>query len=247
MIPHGFRMIQMHRSFTKIHAALRNRQIDGRISETVFTLEGIVRADRRKLLASYKPKISAMEEMLPDGGVRLSLSIGSDPAAHPGNNSFLSSHLNDALAVGFKLMRCPRLAGFVNSDIREEWYAKTSVVSTDIANKFGEVGRKIEAAGAGIAWIKSIGAIHAKCGEHWSEGLANAPTSKDNEIASAVAEWADGDMVSTHVAYQNHWICTRDVAKGAGANSVFSAANRAWLERDYGVKFISPEELGNLV
>jgi hypothetical protein len=54
-------------------------------------------------------------------------------------------------------------------------------------------------------------------------------------------------MVSAHVAYQNHYICTRDAAKAAGSNSVFSPANRVWLERDYGVKFISPVELGNLV
>jgi hypothetical protein len=237
----------MHGSFKKIHEALRNGQIEGRISETIFTLEGIARADRKNLLGGYKSEIKVVEEVLPDGQIHVGLSIGPDLAAHPGNNSFLSSHLNDALAVGFKLMHCHRLAGFINPDIQNEYYAPTPIPTSDIANTFGEIGRKIEAAGAGIAWVKAIGAAHAKSSEHWSQGLANAPSSEDTAIASAVAEWADGDMVSAHVAYQNHYICTRDAAKAAGTNSVFSSVNRVWLEKDYGVKIISPEQLGSLV
>lgn len=237
----------MHASFTKIHRALCGVQIEGRLSETVFTLEGIARADRKNMLSAYKPKIGITEEVLPDGRIHLGLSIGPDLTAHPGNNSYLSSHLNDALALGFKLMHCHRVAGFINPDIKTEWYAQTPIPTIDVANKFGEVGRKIEAAGAGIAWVKSIGTANAQSAEHWPQGLANAPSTEDKTIASAVAEWADGDMVSAHVAYQNHYICTRDTAKAAGSNSVFSPSNRVWLERDYGVKFVSPVELANLV
>jgi len=39
----------------------------------------------------------------------------------------------------------------------------------------------------------------------------------------------------------------QDTAKAAGSNSVFSSANRVWLERDYDVKFVSPVELEKLV
>jgi hypothetical protein len=234
-------------SFTRIHAALKNGQIEGRLSETVFTLEGISRSDRKKILSGYKPKIEINPDVLPDGTIHLSCSIGPDMSAHPGNNSFLSSHLTDALGLGFKLMRCHRVAGIINQDLKQEWFVQASIPTTEVANKFGEVVRKIEAAGAGIAWVKAIGRANANTDEHWSKGLANAPATKDKEIASAVAEWADGDMVSAHVAYKNHYICTRDSAKAAGQNSVFSQANRTWLNRDYGVEFISPDELANLV
>ncbi len=237
----------MHASFQKVHDALRNGDIEGRISETIFTLESIARADRKNLLGGYKPKISVIEDVLPDGQIRIGISIGPDANAHPGNNPYLSSHLTDALALGFKLMHCHRVAGLVNPDIKKELYASTTIPTSDIANKFGEVGRRIEAAGAGIAWVKAIGAVHAKPAEHWSNGLANAPSTEDRAIASAVAEWADADMVSAHVAYQNHYICTRDTAKAAGENSVFSTKNRLWLEKDYDVKFISPEQLENIV
>lgn len=237
----------MHASFTKIYGALHGGQLKGYLSETVFTLEGIARTDRKILLSAYKPKVYISDETHTDGRIHLGLSVGPDLTAHPGNNSYLSSHLNDALALGFKLMHCHRVAGFINSDIKPEWYAQTPTPTTDVANRFGEVGRKIEAAGAGIAWVKSIGTSNAQSAEHWTQGLANAPTTEDLTIASAVAEWADGDMVAAHVAYQNHYICTRDTAKAAGSNSVFSPPNRAWLERDYGVKFVTPEELANLV
>ena len=185
--------------------------------------------------------------MLPGGTIRLGLSIGPDQTAHPGNNSYLNSHLKDARDLGFKLMQCPRLAGIVNPDIRDEWYIQTSLSSSSIRNKFGEVSRKIEDAGAGIAWVKVIGTKYAHSSENWLEGLGNAPSSEDKPIASAVAEWADADTVAAHVAYGNHYICTRDMAKSAGQKSVFSPANRIWLERDYQVKFISPEDLGNLM
>lgn len=237
----------MHASFTKIHGALRSGQIEGRLSETVLTLEGIARADRKNLLSTYESKTDITDKVLPDGRLHLRFSIGPDLTAHPGNNSYLSSHLNDALALGFKLMHCYRVAGLINPDVKAEWYAQTPIPTADIANKFGEVGRKIEAAGAGMAWVKSIGAANAQSAEHWSRGLANAPSTDDTRIASAVAEWADGDMVSAHVAYQNYYICTRDAAKAAGSNSVFSPSNRVWLERDYGVKFVSPVDLANLV
>lgn len=245
--PGRFPKDPMHASFQKIHDALSRGDIEGRISETIFTLEGIARANRKNLLGGYKPKIAITEEVLQDGQIHIGLSIGPDAAAHPGNNPYLSSHLTDALALAFKLMHCYRMAGLVNPDIKSEWYASTLIQKSDIASKFGEVSRRIEKAGAGIAWIKAIATTHAKSTEHWSKGLANAPSTEDQDIASAVAEWADGDMVAAHVAYQNHYICTRDTAKAAGENSVCSASNRLWLEKDYGVKLISPEQLGDLI
>lgn len=246
--PSRFPNDSMHLAFTKINEALRLGRIEGRLSETIFTLEGIARLDRKSLLGSYKPRVNvSAEEVLSDGSMRIGLNIGPDRSAHPGNNSYLSSHLRDALTLGFKLMRCPRVAGIVNPDIEEEWYVQSSSLSSDMANKFGEVGQRIEAAGAGIAWIKAIGNRYAGPSEHWTDGLANAPATEQKNIASAVAEWADADTVSAHVAYGNHYICTRDAAKAAGQNSVFSFSNRVWLVKEYGVKFISPDELATLV
>ncbi|WPG39210.1 hypothetical protein [Variovorax sp. EBFNA2] len=227
-------------ALVKINAALKSGAIVGVLCETVFTLEGIARADRKNFLVAYRPKVKITEEELPDGTIKLGLSLGPERSAHPGNNSYLSSHLTDALAVGFKLMRCPRVAGVQNVDLKDEWFYPTS---NEYANRFGEVGRRLEGAGAGIAVIKAIGNKYAAPNEPWFEGLARAPASEDGPIAKAVAEWADADSVAAHVANGNALFCTNDAAVAAGVASTFAAPNRQWLEVDYGVKFVSPSEL----
>jgi hypothetical protein len=229
-----------HAAFVSINAALNTKKIQGVLCETVFTLEGIARANRKNFLVTYRPKAKITEEELPDGTIKIGFSLGPDKVAHPGNNSFLASHLTDALAVGFKLMRCPRIAGIHNSDLKDEWFVATS---NEYANKFGEVGRRIEAAGAGIALIKAIGNKYTAPTEPWFEGLARSPAIEDSAIAKAVAEWADADSVAAHVANGNAFFCTNDLAVAAGIASTFSAPNRQWLEADYNVKFVSPSEL----
>ena len=172
------------------------------------------------------------------------LEIGSDERAHLGNNSFLNNHLRDALELGFQIMSCPKVAGLKNQDLNKEDFLP---ITTDIADLFGEVVRKVEAAGGRIAWFKNISRRYADFPEKWQDGLKNIPDNSRGEIADAVAEWADGDMVCAHVAYGNHYICTRDSAQKAGKDSVFSTENRDWLEREYSVKFITPEELAVLL
>lgn len=227
-------------AFVRINAALKSGMIRGVLCETVFTLEGIARADRKNFFVSYRPKAKVTEEELPDGTIKLGFSLGPDNSAHPGNNSYLSSHLADALAVGFKLMRCPRVAGVQNSDLKDEWFNPTL---HEYANKFGEVARRLESAGAGIALIKTIGNKYASPTEPWFEGLTKAPSSEDTAIAKAVAEWADADSVAAHVANGNTYFCTNDIAVAAGTASTFSASNRQWLEAEYGVQFRSPTAL----
>lgn len=233
-----------HAAFVSIHSALKTSRLQGVLCETVFTLEGIARADRKNFLMAYRPKVKSTEEELPDGTIKLGLSLGPEVSAHPGNNSYLNSHLQDALAVGFKLMRCPRVAGIQNNDLRDEWFLSTS---NEYANKFGEVVRRLEAAGAGIAPIKAIGNKYASPTEPWFEGLAKATATEESAIAKAVAEWADADSVAAHVAVGGAFFCTNDVAVAAGSASTFSASNRQWLATDYGVKFVTPTELAGHV
>jgi len=231
-----------HAALLKINAALKSGKVFGVLCETVFTLEGIAREDRKSFLASYRPKVKISEEDLPNGTIKLEFSLGSETSAHPGNNPYLSSHLADALAVGFKLMRCPRVAGVQNSDLKVEWFQPAS---HDYANRFGEVVRRLESKGAGVALIKAIGNKYASPTEPWFAGLANAPTNEDAAIAKAVAEWADADSVAAHVANGNAYFCTNDTAVAAGVASTFSPANRQWLETDHGVEFVTPTELAS--
>jgi hypothetical protein len=238
--PSRFPKDPMHAALSQINAAIRAGRIQGRLCETIFTLEAIPKIGRRAFLANYRMKIEHEEVVQPNGMIQIKMKMGPDTGAHPGNNPYLDSHLTDALGIGFRLMRCPRIAGVVNPDLKEEWFASNP---KDWNEKFGEVGRKIESCGAGLAVLKEIGKKFAAPGENWIKGLAKAPSTEDELIASAVAEWADGDTIAAHVAYENHYFCTRDLAKAAGSDSVFSSANRSWIEKDYGVQFVTPDEL----
>jgi hypothetical protein len=239
--PSRFPNDSMHAAVSRIYAAILAGGVQGRLSETIFTLETIRRVDRRTFFGSYKPEIGVEESELANGTIRLQFTIGPNPSAHPGNNPYLTSHLSDALAAGFRLMRCPQVGSVMNPDLNPEWLV--SGRNPDWANKFGEVGRKLESLGVGRARITAIGSRFAPAGAYWTQGLAMAPATEDKGIASAIAEWADGDTVSAHVAYENHYLCTRDVGKGSIDNSVFSKAHRAWLERDYGIAFVTPDDL----
>lgn len=230
--------------FRQIHDAIAQGKIGAYLSETVFTLEAVKKSGRHQFLAGYKPKISFEETVRPDGSLALSVGIGPDPNAHPGNNPYLSKHWADAEKIGFKILHCARIATAKNPDLKPEWFVPAT---HDIAERFGAIGRDIEAQGCGLSQLKAIGQKYAPSNRPWHAGISAAPDSEETPIAKAVAEWADGDAVSAHYAYKNDYVCTRDVAKAAGSNSVFSAANRKWLEQRYGVKFITPEELARLV
>lgn len=99
-----------------------------------------------------------------------------------------------------------------------------------------EEGRK-----AGFYHIKSIGEKYNH--QDWRNGIKIAPHSENIKIEDAFAEWADGDSIASHIAYGNDYFCTRDEGKSAGSNSIFSERNREWLREEYGVKFVTPEEI----
>ena len=74
------------------------------LCETIFTLEAIQKRDRKNFFSEYKPHVNATEES--NGrGIKLSMSIGPDSNAHPGNNSFLEKHLRDAIEIGFQIIK----------------------------------------------------------------------------------------------------------------------------------------------
>ena len=97
-----------------------------------------------------------------------------------------------------------------------------------------------------MAILKQIGAQllvdHGQTGP-WYMGLTLTNDQQEKTlIAKAGAEWADGDTAAAHIAHQNQLFCTRDKAVSAG-KSIFDADNRAWLEREFGFKFVTPSQL----
>ncbi|MDY0300019.1 MAG: hypothetical protein RBQ99_00355 [Trichlorobacter sp.] len=230
--------------FQKISEAISTGKINAYLAETTFTLEAFKKTDRQSSLASYSPKIEFTTDEMPNGVIKVGFKIDPDKGAHPGNNSYLSEYLAKAIPLGFKILHCPRIGGFKNPDIQDEYFARQTEAETHDRNELaGEVSRAIEARNAGVSHIKKIGAQYSPDPKDWLKGIRAAPDSEEKAIAKAFSEWVDGDSVAVHVGYKNTHYCTRDQGKNAGQGSVLAKSNREWLEQTYGVVFVTPEEL----
>lgn len=232
-----------------IHAALRRGCIKGFLSETVATLEGIQKTRRGPYFASMEPECDVKEEKLPDGIIKLGIVVKPNDCLHPGLHPILIKWLNSASALGIKFMHAPRigvprpselLRGVYDVEAGENQAAKRQ-------SSFDKLAREIERRGAGIAVVKNIGTqINTRLGlaKPWFVSLDRPKDAQEeNRIKKAIAEWADGDTVAAHYAYDNEYLCSEDIGQSAGTHTIFDATNRTWLETAYGLKFITLSEL----
>lgn len=226
----------------RIRKATQEGLILSCIAETLFTLEAIKRKKRKQFLERYNPKIKIHEQELPDGTIKACIAIVPDTVRNLDNNKVLEICLEKARGLGFKILRCPRIAGIVNKGIKDEYYLKDELATIEQRQKVSaECLRKIEQRGCGCAHIMKIGKTYNS--SSWFDGIKKAPGSINEQLAKAVAEWADGDSICAHVAYKNQYFCSKDFGKKSGSDSILSDQNRKWLTKEYGVKFVTPNEL----
>lgn len=231
--------------FKKIRQAIIDKKIEAFLSETVFTIEAIRRVERQDYFSSRKPKIETKEKATDDGKISLSFSIGPEKGIDFNDRPILKKYFDEAIKLGFKIARLPRIAGMVNEDIEHIRYKQEGEELSKYHDKVFEVAQKIEDSGAGMSQIEAIGKLYDTT--NWMKGLKKVPETEINKIAKAAAEWADGDSVAISVALSCNFFCTRDQAKGAGSKSVLSINNLTWLKNDYGFETILPENLAKLI
>lgn len=210
--------------YEAIRAAIEDGRVAPFTAETVVTLEAVQRGYRREFLTDH---------------------FSNKPPAHPGMHAILEQYVRDAAKLGFRLLDCPRFGGVDRpSGIDPALFAVEDASSVvERKKRFTTCVRDIENHDAGIAWVKRIG---EKYRDFWLQGLIFAPPSEDTIIAKAVGEWADGDAIAAHHAYIHDYFCTYDTgtkSSPTGIPSVLHATNRSWLAANYGVVFVTPEDL----
>jgi hypothetical protein len=232
--------------FKKINQAIIAKKLEPFLSETVFTIEAIRKIERQNFFSSTEAKIDIKEKEGTNGSISVSFTIGPNEkdAIDFNERPILKRYFDEAVKLGFKIARFPRVGGLVNPEVDALRFKQEEEDLSKYLEKVFEVGRKVEESGAGIAQIKEIGKQYGD--PVWMKGLKNAPESDRNKIAKAAAEWADGDSVAISVALGCDYFCTRDQAKGAGSKSVLSQQNLTWLNSEYGFKTITPEDLAKL-
>jgi len=150
-----------------------------------------------------------------------------------------------SLELGLRILSAPRVGGTPIEVLESELYAKDVNPSTRL-DRYEAIAAAIEARGLGFARVlkvaRSLGHDAGSPGGLASLDRARSPE-EVTKVARAVAEWADGDSVAAHYGYANDLFCTQDRAARAGRHSVMHPAQRSWLQRVYGVEFVSIAEL----
>lgn len=217
-------------NWTPIRSAIASGRITGFICDAAFRIEAIRKRERIAYFAE-----PAMDVQFPfsivmrDGRPYVHfMSIGPNDENHPGLPKIQSDKLKNAIAMGIRLIRGAAWLGLpCPTEIRDPaLYAQTG--DSEREQRQIDVSARIEARGVGKAAFDKAGGWTAPYDE--------------KVFIRACAEWADGELVASHMAYQNDVLCTNDLA-GAAGTSVFDSDNRTWLKSEFGVKFATLEEL----
>lgn len=234
--------------YRSIHDLILNGTISAFLSETIFTLEGIQRRNRKLFFGTYNCEINILNSDIGSNTNKMNFVIAPDLKVHPGNNHFLTDFLEKAIELNFKIMKNLRIGGIVNPDILDEYYE--DYPNNDInsyVNLCGQIDRELDSAGCGFIQVQNIGNRYKVNDDTWIEGLEKAGDDEDEPISSAIAEWADGDTVAMHIAYGHDYLISNDKGISAGSSSVFSQNNLSWLNDKYDLEVLDINDFYSLL
>jgi hypothetical protein len=253
-----------YRSLVEIKNAIRSGQVRGFISEGFATVEAIKREHRAKFHALNVPKVEVTNKSYANGLHRMTIEINANHSLHPGIGEEFEEELNEALAIGIKLLPTPYIGLSIPDRLRNnpDIYAEGVFATADYSERFGDIVRTIVDRGVGEGALPALAKkITAELDGPRPDGLSDralidgaygyACVSGRNklkrQIEQAFAESADGDLVAAHVAFGNDYLCTEDRGRSAIALSIFDEDNRAWLKTAYGVEIFNVQQLSEIV
>jgi hypothetical protein len=251
-------------ALVQLKEAVRSGQVRGFISEGFGTVESIKKQDRALFHVQNVPNVKVTHQSHGPNLHCLSIQIEAKHDLHPGITPEFEEELNEALAIGMKLLTTPYMALSVPDRLRNNpgIYAEEVFATSAYNERFGEVVGTINARGVGEAalpalareftanldgprpeWMTDRDLIFRVYAHASTSGLGKLK----RQVEKAFAEAADGDLVAAHIAFGNDYLCTDDQGLSAVSPSIFDTDNRAWLKSQYGVKIVSAQELTELL
>ncbi len=237
-------------AMTIIHEALKQGQVQGFISDSAITLEGIGSDDRATVFGSTYVRSSNAQTADDTFTITMKTEQPDRRPVHPKQ----AERLIEAFRLGIRLLGTPRI-GMPRAE--EQFYTtEDPAVLGDRLDRFANLGREIKKRGLGSARAEKIAARFPRRpgafpGRPWFTALGAAKDIHEKrEVARAVAEWADADSIAAHYAYRNDFFCTLDSAKAEtkrGDPAIFDADNRAWLSESFGIRFVTLVRLAELI
>jgi hypothetical protein len=264
VFPERWRDSPNYDSLVKIKAAIRSGQVRGFISEGFATVEAISKRNRAKFYAQNVPTVEVTPEVHGGGSISTSIEIKANHSQHPGIGEEFEEELNEALAIGIKLLTTPYIGLAVPDRLRNnpQIYAEEVFATAEYNERFGNVVRTIVNRGVGEgalpvlakelteqldgprpAGLSDRALIYGVYEYACTSGLSKYK----RQIEKAFAESADGDLVAAHIAFGSDYLCTEDQGRSAVSPTVFDANNRAWLKIEHGVEILNAQQLAHLL
>jgi hypothetical protein len=236
------------REMTVVHKALKDRRIQGFISETTITLEGIGRDNRATVFGSTHARSSVAQTAEDTFAITSTTEQPDRRPVHPKQRE----RLIEAFRLGVRLLGAPRI-GMPRAE--EQFYViEDPAMLPQRLDRYVSLLRQIEERGLGSARAMKIAARFVPSEDLqrlWFTALGAAKDiHEQREVARAVAEWADADSIAAHYGYGNDVFCTLDSAKAEtqrGEPAVFDLDNRAWLTDNFGIQFLTLAQLADRV
>ncbi|MCH8069475.1 MAG: hypothetical protein IID16_09460, partial [Candidatus Marinimicrobia bacterium] len=102
-------------AFKKIHQAIIDKKIEPYLSETIFTIEAIRKVERQDIFSSTKAKVD-IKENIKGYSISLNFTIGpnEEDAIDFNERPILKKYFDEAIRLGFRIVRLPRIGGLVN-------------------------------------------------------------------------------------------------------------------------------------
>lgn len=223
--------------YEKLYELIKSQSVIPFFFEGIATMESISKKDRKDYMGNYKATISVQVD-----NEEPYITQGSN---HPGLTDYLKTNILQALALGFKFIKFPRI-GILSLDIDAAYFAKDEIYPLE-----ERLSRSFECSG----FIESLGSgksrLHSRLNGADNKGIVNQ-TSNDaslsaNQYGKDFGEWVDGDALAAHYGYGFDFFCTNDQAKGAGTASIFSQNNLIQLTNKFEIKVVSPVNLLDLL
>ena len=243
--------------YTRINALIKEGKIEAFLSETLFTIEAIIKKERLSFMSQYNPQVNTRTTVR-GNMVAINATLGPDMnhmVSFEGSEP-LGDYFRKALEIGFKIIRLPRICGIQNAEIDDSMQYIFSLSSDfdSYYTKACEVGEKIEEKGAGMSHVDRLlsqydtrtNDLFCKF-DYLMHDVNELPHEQRKavikKVAKAIAEVSDGDSVASSIGLRCDAFCTNDRAVNAGEGSVFSAENVNWLKEQYGFNKLTPTEL----
>jgi hypothetical protein len=264
VFPERWRNSPNYDSLVRIKDAIRSGPVRGFISEGFATVEAIRKRNRAKFHAQNIPTVEVTPKVQGGGSISISIEIKANHNQHPGIGEEFEEELNEALAIGIKLLTTPYIGLAVPDRLRNnpQIYAEEVFATAEYNERFGNVVRTIIDRGVGEgalpvlakefteqldgprpAGLSDRALIYGVYEYACTSGLSKYK----RQIEKAFAESADGDLVAAHIAFGNDYLCTEDQGRSAFSPSIFDSENRVWLKTEHGVEILNAQQLVNLL